>query len=269
MTEELQLGRGLEVIDRGTCSEDHPAPLLFVHGAWHGAWCWERFLDYFEGKGYRALSLSLRGHGASPPSERARGGSLADYVDDVTSVIEGLPSAPVLIGHSLGGFIVQKYLESNEAPAGVLVASAPPQGARRFALSLMRRHPWLTARSFITGDSLHGYNTQTVARNLFFSEATPESDVVRYAAMLCSESQRVSLDAVMPNRLKPERVTTPLLVLGAALDACVTVTEVHDTARAYRTEPEIFQGMGHNMMLEPEWAAVAERIHSWLTGRGL
>jgi hypothetical protein len=31
----------LEVIDRGTCSESHPVPLLFVHGAWHAAWCWE------------------------------------------------------------------------------------------------------------------------------------------------------------------------------------------------------------------------------------
>jgi alpha-beta hydrolase superfamily lysophospholipase len=269
MTEELQLGRGLEVLDRGACSEEHPVPLLFVHGAWHGAWCWERFLDFFAAKGYRALALSLRGHGSSPPPKRARGDSLADYIDDMKSVAETLPSMPVLIGHSMGGFIIQKYLESNEAPAGVLVASAPPQGGGRLVLSLMRRHPWLMARSFVTGDSLHGYNTPAIVRKLFFSEVTPEDDVVRYAAMLCNESQRVSLDVAIPNRLKPERVTTPLLVLGASLDACITTAEVHDTARAYGTDPEIFQGMGHNMMLEPEWASVAERIHAWLVGRGL
>lgn len=266
---ELQLGNDLEVIDRGRCSDEHPVPLLLVHGAWHGAWCWEGFLDFFEGKGYRALAVNLRGHGSSPPSMRVRGCSLSDYVEDMKSVAESLPSMPVLIGYSLGGFIIQKYLESNAAPAGVLVASVPPQGCRRFALSLMRRHPWLWARSFITGDSLHGYNTPAVARKLFFSEATPESDVVRYAALLGNESQRVALDVAMPNRLKPERVSTPLLVLGAALDACVTRAEVHDTARAYRTEPEIFRGMGHNMMLEPGWTDVAERIHAWLCGRGL
>jgi pimeloyl-ACP methyl ester carboxylesterase len=46
---------------------DRPTPLLFVHGAWHGAWCWdEYFLDFFAGRGYRALAVSLRGHGNSP-----------------------------------------------------------------------------------------------------------------------------------------------------------------------------------------------------------
>jgi pimeloyl-ACP methyl ester carboxylesterase len=48
----------LEVIDKGSCSEAHPPPLLFVHGSWHGAWCWaEHFLDFFADKGYRAVAL--------------------------------------------------------------------------------------------------------------------------------------------------------------------------------------------------------------------
>jgi hypothetical protein len=42
-----------------------------------------------------------------------------------------------------------------------------------------------------------------------------------------------------------------------------------DIARAYRTEAEFFPDMGHNMMLEPGWQAVAERIDSWLGGQGL
>lgn len=114
----------LEVIDKGTCSESHPVPLLFVHGAWHAAWCWdEHFLDFFADKGYRALAVSLRGHGNSPTPKPLRSCSIADYVDDVASVADSLPTRPVLIGHSMGGFIVQKYLESHEAPAGVLVAS--------------------------------------------------------------------------------------------------------------------------------------------------
>src|SRR5215813_5709991 len=57
----------LEVIDKGSCTEAHPVPLLFVHGGWHGAWCWDdHFLDFFADAGYRAVALSLRGHGASP-----------------------------------------------------------------------------------------------------------------------------------------------------------------------------------------------------------
>src|SRR5690348_10340311 len=271
MSGEIQpteIGTGLEVIDTGVCTPAHPAPLLFVHGAWHGAWCWERFLDYFAGNGYRALAVSLRGHGASPSPRSVRRCSFADYVDDVASIAEGLPSMPVLIGHSLGGLVVQKYLESNDAPAGVLVASAPPKGGGRFARQLMRSHPWLMTRSVFTGDAAYGYNTPRLARKWFYSAATPEEDVVRYAAMIGNESARVAVET-MRNPVKPARVTTPMLVLGAELDACITVAEVHDTARAYGVEPVIVGGIGHNMMLDTGWTAVAERIDGWLGGRGL
>ncbi|MBU3750693.1 MAG: alpha/beta hydrolase, partial [Mycobacterium sp.] len=97
----------LEVIDKGSVSASHPAPLLFVHGAWHAAWCWdEHFLEFFASRGYRAMALSFRGHGNSPLDKRLRDCSFADYVDDVTSVAGGLPARPVLIGHSMGAATV-------------------------------------------------------------------------------------------------------------------------------------------------------------------
>ena len=71
------------------------------------------------------------------------------------------------------------------------------------------------------------------------------------------------------NLPRPKRVTTPMLVLGALDDGAVTPKEVRATARAYRTEAEFFPNMGHNMMLEPGWAAVAERINDWLGTHGL
>jgi pimeloyl-ACP methyl ester carboxylesterase len=77
------------------------------------------------------------------------------------------------------------------------------------------------------------------------------------------------LDLMMLDRPQPKLVTTPLLVPGAEYDGICTPKEVRATARAYRTEAEIFPDMGHDMMLEPGWAAVAERIHSWLGTRDL
>ena len=119
----------LEVIDKGYVRESHPVPLLFVHGAWHAAWCWdEHFLSFFADKGYRALAVSLRGHGSSPTPKPLRTCSVADYVQDVGLVADSLPRRPVVIGHSMGGLIVQKYLESHHAPVGVLMASTPPRG---------------------------------------------------------------------------------------------------------------------------------------------
>jgi pimeloyl-ACP methyl ester carboxylesterase len=258
----------LEVIDKGSCSEAHPTPLLFIHGAWHAAWCWdEHFLHFFAERGYRALALSLRGHGKSPAPKPLRICSLADYIDDVESVAKSLPTRPALIGHSMGGFLVQKYLESGEAPAGVLIASAPQRGSLGFTMRLTRRHPWLITKGLITGDVLLAVGTPELARESLFSARTLESEVVRYVARLNGESQRVALDTMLflP---RPKRVTTPLLVLGAELDRSILPKEVHATARAYRTEAEIFPEMGHDMMLEPGWEAVASRIHFWLDSRG-
>lgn len=259
----------LEVIDKGCCSDSHPVPLLFIHGAWHAAWCWdEHFLDFFADKGYRALAVSLRGHGNSLTSKPLRTCSIADYVDDVGSVADSVLSRPVVIGHSMGGFVVQKYLASCAAPAGVLVASFPPRGIGGFLLRKMRVHPWLVTRALITGKSLRSVNTPELARESFFSAQTPGSEVVCYAARLQEESARVALDMTR-NLPRPKRVTTPLLVLGAECDGIITTKEVRATARAYRTEAEIFPEMGHDMMLEPGWAAVAERIHRWLGPHGL
>jgi pimeloyl-ACP methyl ester carboxylesterase len=88
----------LEVIERKPRRESHKLPVLFVHGAWHGAWCWdEYFLDFFADKGHRALAVSLRGHGKSPAPKSMRFCSIADFVADVATVADGLPERPVII----------------------------------------------------------------------------------------------------------------------------------------------------------------------------
>ena len=260
----------LEVIDKGCVSESHPVPLLFVHGAWHAAWCWdEYFLSFFADKGYRALAVSLRGHGGSPTRRPLRACSLADYVEDVRLVADSLPTRPVVIGHSMGGFIVQKYLESHDAPAGVLMASMPPQGNLGSGLRWIRRHPWHFTKMSITGKALPYISTPQLARERFFSAQMPDSQVLYYAARLQEESTRVGIDCLVLSLPRPKRVTTPLLVLGAHDDGAHTRKEVRATARAYRTEAEFFPNMGHNMMLEPGWVAVADRIHTWLGTHGL
>ncbi|MUM32337.1 alpha/beta fold hydrolase, partial [Mycolicibacterium sp. CBMA 361] len=185
-------------------------------------------------------------------------------------VADGLPTRPVVIGHSLGGFIVQKYLESHQAPAGVLLASLPPRGIGGFLWRNAKRHPLQAVRATLTTKTLRNYRTPALVREAFYSSATPESDVVRYGARLCEEyTGRVTLDTLILNRPEPERVTSPVLVLGAEADHCITPAEVDATARAYRTIAELFPWMGHNMMLEPDWPKVAGTIHNWLTAHGI
>ena len=76
---------------------------------------------------------------------------------------------PVVIGHSLGGFVVQKYLERHEAPGAVLVAPAPRRGMRRAAVRMSLRAPWLSLKLFLTLEPLTMFSTPELCRSLLFS----------------------------------------------------------------------------------------------------
>jgi pimeloyl-ACP methyl ester carboxylesterase len=260
----------LEIIDKGSESNEHPVPLLFVHGGLHAAWCWdEHFLDYFVENGFRAVAPSWRGHGGSSTTKPVAKCSLGDYLNDVHNVAVNLNRPPVLVGHSTGGFLVQKYLERYAAPAGVLMASTPPTGVLRSSMRVWRRHPWVALRANAVGRSIEIFNTPTRCREHFFSPRTPEEIVVSCAARLEPESMRaVFIDQVF-GKPRVECITTPLLVLGAEHDGMISSEEVGSTARAYGTNAVIFAGMGHNMMVEPGWHDVADCIRRWLADIGL
>jgi pimeloyl-ACP methyl ester carboxylesterase len=197
--------------------------------------------------------------------------SISDFVKDVSSIANTLTPQPILVGHSMGGFVVQKYLEAHDAPAGVLLASAPPRGHLRSLLRIMRRHPWRCSKFAVSGcpDDLYG-GTLAGARDLFFAADTPESVVSEGTARLQRESTRAILvDMVALELVKTQLINTPLLVLGGEQDAIYRNSDVHATARAYGIEASFIPNMGHGLTLEPGWSTVADRILSWLGERGL
>ena len=260
----------LEVIDKGSSTETHPVPLLFVHGAGLAAWCWdEHFLDFFADNGYRAIAPTLRGHGGSPVSKPLNKCAIADYVDDVRFVAESLPATPVLIGHSMGGFIVQKYLETGKAPAAVLVSSAPPRSWFITALGIARKYPWVAVKASLKRSFLSVYPTPAHLREILFCAHTPEPVVEQCFTRLQEESSRaLTWDMYLLNLVRPRRITTPILALEGA-DSGWGRRPAREIAHAYHTEVEFFPNMGHNMRLEPGWQAVAERIVGWLADQGL
>jgi pimeloyl-ACP methyl ester carboxylesterase len=256
----------LEVLSRLPNRATGRPSLLFVHGAWLDAGCWdEHFLAFFAGRGYPAHAVSLRGHGGSPGS--VHWASMADYVEDVASVAAHLPAPPVVIGHSMGGGVAQKYLETHEAPGGVLLGSMPPHGMAMSFMDAMRRHPlrWLQANFSMNSKSL--FATPELCREFFFSPATPDADIIRSMGRSNDESQRALFDMTLPHLIDPTRVKTPLLVLGGEKDVVIPPRDVIETARRYRTEAHILPGVPHAMMLDAHWPNAAEAIASWLDAR--
>jgi alpha-beta hydrolase superfamily lysophospholipase len=256
----------LELLSQSPVSTPKPIPILFVHGAWHGAWCWENFLPFFASCGYVVYALSLRGHGNSEGAERLRWHSADDYVADVEWAVAQLLAAPVLVGHSMGGYIVQKYLEKHAAPGAVLLASVPVHGMGQLVPRMLARHPLLTLKTHLFLEMRTPFSRPELAREAFFSAGTPDEVVNHCQARLTGESFRLEADALFANLPRPGLVKSPILVLAASGDAIFSVEEEKETARAYGTRAEFFD-LAHDMMLEPGWEQVAARIAGWVDER--
>lgn len=98
---------------------------VLVHGAWHGAWCWQRVLPGLWAAGHRAFPVSLTGVG-----ERAHqagpGVGLSTHIDDVAAVIEAEELQHcILVGHSYAGMVItgvaQRLAGRSTSPIGQLV----------------------------------------------------------------------------------------------------------------------------------------------------
>ncbi|MCR6664881.1 MAG: alpha/beta hydrolase [Methyloversatilis sp.] len=256
----------LEVITRTPHVRSRPVPLLFVHGAYTAAWCWdEHFLPCFAEAGYEAHALSLSGHGGSPGREYLDLISLDDYVRDVLEVLDQFDTPPVLIGHSMGGMVVQKCLELRQVPAAVLMASVPPQGLWASAVGLVMRKPDLMSElnSLLAG----GATSLDALREALFAQPVSMERLQQMASRVQPESARVIWDMTLFNLPQPARMhRPPLLVLGAECDPIIPPALTEMTSRALGVPAHVFPGMGHGMMLEADWRKVAQRMLDWLPG---
>lgn len=78
------------------------ATVVLVHGAWHGAWCWDAVVARLVAAGVPVVAPDLPGHGADagPP------GDLPEHVEHLESVLDRVAAPVVLVGHSYGGVVI-------------------------------------------------------------------------------------------------------------------------------------------------------------------
>ncbi|HEY3832176.1 MAG TPA: alpha/beta hydrolase [Acidimicrobiia bacterium] len=99
------------------------ATIVLVHGAWHGAWCWDRLTPLLDDAGVASIAVDLPGHGNDP-------GPFTDLhgdADRVRAVLDGVDGDVVLVGHSYGGCVITDAGAHPDVRHLVYVAAFPLQ----------------------------------------------------------------------------------------------------------------------------------------------
>jgi 3-oxoadipate enol-lactonase len=102
-------------------------PLVFLHGIGGAARAWHGQLDFFKHR-YRTIAWDMPGYGRSAPLPTVSIAALADALLDFLQQVRAMK--PILVGHSIGGMIVQQLLAKHPriASAIVLAQTSPAFG---------------------------------------------------------------------------------------------------------------------------------------------
>ena len=247
-------------------------PLVMIHGAFCGAWAFDKFRVPFEAAGYKVHTPTLRHHDEGPKPSRALGTtSLTDFAKDLDAVIAKLDAPPVLLGHSLGGLLAQMLAAKAKARALVLLAPCAPWGIMPSTLFEIASAQTILLAGNLTNQVLYPDYDVAASHSLdrlplperkrVFAGFVPESGLATFEIM------HWGWDAKRASHVKASDVTCPILCLTGQHDRINPPSTVRRTAERYRGAVyEDVPGHSHWLIGEPGWEKIAGRAMSWLDG---
>lgn len=249
--------------------------VIFITGAFVHHSCWDEWRLYFESKGYTTIAPPWP-HKNSPaetlrnshPNAEIASNRLAMLTDHYAGIVKQQPGKTILIGHSIGGLIVQLLLQRGLGCCGVAIHSVPPQGIITFKLSFLKAG-WgplgfftSTRRSFLMSFMQWKYAFTNgmgcdAQKQAYYNFAIPESklvvrDTITKAAKVNFEIPRA-----------------PLLLTAGSDDHTIPASLNFDNYKKYRksnsiTDYKEFKGRNHFVLGQPSWKEDAEYILEWI-----
>jgi non-heme chloroperoxidase len=260
-------------------------PVIFIHGLWLHPDSWGAWVEYFRTAGYDAMAPGWPGDSATVQEardypERAAGIGIDDVVDHYAKLIAGLPTRPILIGHSFGGLFVQRLLGQELAAAAVAIDAAPikgvvylPPSALRVA-SIALRSPGNRDRALSLTPAQFRYG---------FGNAIPQSEsddlfrrwTIPSAGRLLFEAAAANLTGHSPAKIDTENSGRgPLLLIAGGKDHTVPAAITRSTLKQYRrshamTDYKEFADRGHSLTVDHGRQGVADYVLTWLRRHSL
>ncbi len=254
--------------------------IVLIHGLWMTPRCWECFIGWYEACGYNVLAPAwprMQGEVEAirrDPSTLA-GLGLREIADHYEKIVRSLPEPPILIGHSMGGLIVQILLDRGLGVAGVSIDGATPRGILQLPLSMLKAanpvlsHPSRYSRCVMLTFEQFYYafaNTMTPveARRAYDRYFIPGPARPIFQAALANLNPWA---ATAVNRYNDDRA--PLLLINGAEDHLVPPVLNQINQWLYLNSEAVtgykeFPDRSHLIIAQPGWKDVAEYALYWV-----
>ena len=252
-------------------------PVVFVHGAWFTPACWDNFRSRFTACGFEChappwpfvVSGSTSGcYEITPGFEALEVGRIVDHYE---AIVRRLPAAPIVVGHSVGGLLVQMLLDRGLGAAGIALCPFAPKGVP-LRLTALR---WLLPP--VKGTNGLRYMSRSRFDHDFGHQLTRAERTVAFREQILPVPRRVLFQAALGigTRVRfGNDARAPLLLVSAGKDSVVPATTVYCNYRrhlvsAARTAYKSFDGRSHWLVAGHGWEDVADHAIEWLTNQSI
>lgn len=249
--------------------------IVMLHGANCGGWCFDRFREVFEARGFTCHAPDLIGHGKDKQDAKTslEGVGISDYRIQMRTFVKVLEETPILLGHSMGAVIAQQLASEGLAEKLVLASTAPRAGV------LPQTNPEKQLGQDLM--SIGDFWNRVIEPNfdlakIYTLNRLPPGEQRRVFNRLGPESGRTLFELFMwmfdqtgATTVDTRAVQCPVLCLSGVDDRIVSLQTARETAKAYpQSAFWELQGHAHMLVLEPGAERIAQRIADWLAQNG-
>ena len=247
--------------------------IVLIPGLWMTALSWELWVKHYSEKGYYVIAANPPGMNVDFEQLRCDPGSFAklgltEVVDHYEQIIRGLETAPLIIGHGVGGLVTQILLDRGWGAAGIAIASAPPKGVFRSVFGNLKLA--LKGRS-LTPKQFH---------NDFANTLSDAASVAAFERYVVPAQNRILRQVALAN-FSPDAPSTvrfhndsraPLLLVAGGKDRVVPSSMVKANFDSYRkskagTDYKEFPEQTHFTLVHDAWQNVADYVLGWAVCR--
>jgi pimeloyl-ACP methyl ester carboxylesterase len=253
--------------------------IIFIHGMFMTPASWIKWEEYFKSKGYKTFAPAWPiGHTGSAselrkkhPDKELGKLDLETVAKHYETIIKEQKEKPILIGHSMGGLVVQLLMQKNLAEAGIAVNSAPPKGIISLKWSFLKSN-WAVISPFANKEE--PYLMDQEAFNYAFVHTLPETEQKAvYESNVVPESRLVGNGPDSEQgKVDFTKKKEPLLFIAGAEDRIIPSSLNEQNFKAYtiNSSPTTFKefpSRTHYIIGQKGYEEITDFILNWLNGK--